>query len=475
VRTGPMVVLVALAVLLVPAVTASARPDPSPSIRLVSPQAYQVVQRDASGEASVVVRGRCAGFDGRLRVRWGAGRWSSFRAGRDGAFSVRLDVIGPGQAPVQVVSLSHPWLSVTKRYVGVGDVYVIGGQSNASGRGPYLSVAEHPVLRAALFGNDDRWRQLADPVDSPLGQVDRVSLDAHAGGSVWPRVATELMASEDVPVAFIPCARGGVTLERWLRDPDRPRSCRTLYGSMVRRVRAAGGRVRALLFLQGESDALKSVPAADFQRQLHRFSMQVRHDIGAPLVVGQIGDFNDPPYPASGVDVIRQAQQHSCDVDARLVRGPSLYDIDLAGGWHIEQPDDQATAAHRWAAAILAGVLGHDLPAPPRLARAVYDGAVTIDLVFSGAPLAIGPSGGFTVEADGEPVTVTSARVVGGTRVRLVLAARPDGRLAVSLGEGRSGAGVAVPVERSTWRLPAQTALRLPVEVLPTSPTGALP
>lgn len=467
VRVNLVAVLVVLATLLVAASSAVARPPRTPSLRLDSPRAHQVVQRDARGHAAITVRGRCAGFDGRLRVRWGDGRWVGLRTGRDGAFSVRLEAPGPGQAPLEVASLSIPSLSVTRDCVGVGDIYVVAGQSNASGRGPHLSIAEHPVLVAGLFGNDDRWRRLTDPVDSPVGQVDTISLDRHAGGSVWPRVATELMAAQDVPVAFIPCARGNVTMERWLRDPTRPRSSRTLYGSMVRRVRAAGGRVRAVLLLQGESDARWSVPAGVYEQQLRRFAAQVRRDIGAPVVVGQIGDFSVERYPPASIDAIRSAQESVCDAGLGIVRGPSLYDIDLAGSWHIVEPEDQATAARRWAAAILGGLLGHDVPVAPRVIGAAYDGALTLELNFGGAPLVVGPAGGFTVEAGGEPVAVASAEVTGAVTVKLVLAAQPVGGLTVSLGQGRAGAGAAVPVESSSWRLPALTALHLPVAAGP--------
>ena len=162
------------------------------------------MQRDARGYARIQVRGRCSGFDGLLQVRWAHRPWRAVRAGRGGWFAIDLPVSGPGQASLQVRSTSDPRLIVTRGHVGVGDVYVIAGQSNASGRGPYLSVAEHPVLTACMFGNDDRWKALADPVDSSAGQVDPVSGDGAAGGSVWPRVATELMATEDVPGGLRP-------------------------------------------------------------------------------------------------------------------------------------------------------------------------------------------------------------------------------------------------------------------------------
>ena len=63
------------------------------------------------------------------------------------------------------------------------------------------------------------------------------------------------MRREAVPVAFVSCAAGATPLSEWVRDSYRPWSSRTLFGSMLRRVHAVGGRVRAVLFWQGERDA----------------------------------------------------------------------------------------------------------------------------------------------------------------------------------------------------------------------------
>ncbi len=431
------------------------------SIRLDQPCAYQVVQRDRDDRGDIVVAGRCLGFDGRLQVRWGDEPWTPVRAGRDGTFRACLRARRVGQETLEVRSLGHPACRVARRFVGIGDIYVIAGQSNASGRSRELSVYHHDTLRAGLFGNDDQWKQLADPVDSPVGQVDTVSRDRHGSGSVWPLVATELVAAEDVPVAFIPCARGNVTMERWLRDPTRPRSPRTLYGSILRRIRAVGGHVRAVLFWQGESDARWSVPPGAFEQRLRRFAATMRAAVGAPVVAAQIGDFSPARYPPESVDRIRAAQQRACDACVDLIPGPSLYDIDLDGSWHFSQPNVKAVAAHRWAAAILGGVLGRAAGTPPRLIAAEYDGGTGIDLRFrtGDEPLLGGPVGGFTVVAAGRRVGVVDATVRGTASVRLELAAPVAAPLTVSLGSGRSGAGAGVPVESSAWRLPALTFL----------------
>ena len=143
---------------------------------------------------------------------------------------------------------------------------------------------------------------------------------------------------------------------------------------------------------------------------------------------------------------------------------------------HFAELDDMTVAARRWTAAILGGVLGRDVPAPPRLTGATYDGAVTVELSFSAAAaLVAGPTGGFTVETGGDPVAIESAEVIGAATVRLVLAVQPAGPLTVSLGQGRSGAGAPVPVESSEWHLPALTALRLSVASPANASSEALP
>ena len=480
VRLAPMtvalvVLVAALGVACAGAHAALAGRDARPAIRVISPQAHQVFQREASGRGVIRVSGRCGGVRGGLLVTWGPLR-RVVRVQRDGTFRLRLDCEAAGQASLRVSSRRSPTLFAEVTDVGIGDVYVIAGQSNASGRGPHMATSSNPVFTAGLFGNDYRWRELRDPVDSPVGQVDAVSRDRNAGGSAWPIVATRLMAAEEVPVAFIPCARGNTTITRWVSDPSRPRSRRTLYGSMVARVRAAGGRVRAVLFLQGESDARWSTSPRTYAAGLRRFAAQVSADIGAPLVVGQLPDFPLDRYPATAVDLIRQIQVRAPRRYANVVLGPSLYDIDLGGSWHLSEPDDQAVAAQRWTAAILRGVLARPVPSPPELVSAEFDGTRTIDLRFSvDQPLAGGAAGGFTVEAGGDEVAVESGEVTGEETVRLILAAdAPIGPLVVSLGKGRSGVGAPVPTESSSWSLSAPTCLRLPVS-LPEPHTDASP
>jgi sialate O-acetylesterase len=434
-----------------------------PSISISSPRAYQVVQRDSGGRAGIIVSGRRHGFAGPVQVRWGEGPWTTVAVAGD-RFRVRLAPRPAGQATLTVRSARQHGVACSRECVGIGDIYVIAGQSNAGGRSRTLFSYAHPSLRAALFGNDDRWCELSDPTDSAEGQVDRISRDLGAGGSVWPLVATSLMAAEPVPVAFVPCARIGTPIAHWQRRVSRPRAASTLYGSMLRRVRAVGGRVRAVLLWQGEADARHQRPGEVYEAALRRFAADVRRDCGAPVVVAQIGDFGAHAFPAAGVDAIRLAQQRAWR-RAAIVAGPVLYDIDLDDSVHFDAPDDVGTAARRWAAAILGGVLGRAAGSPPRLVRATYDGELTVSLgVAAGSrPLAPGVVGGFVVRSAGLEVPLAGAAVSAPDAVTLTLVEPASGPLTVTLGSGRTAAGSPVPAESSAWRLPMLMFVERPV------------
>ena len=462
------VVLIAFGAALVTAATvagpASAKPaQAAPRIVISTPRDFQVVQRDATGLGTITVRGKGRGFGGPVQVRWGDGPWHTMWRTSSGSFAGALTAQPAGQAALYVRSARRRHVRAVRLQVGVGDLYVVAGQSNASGRSPTLFACDDPLLVASEFGNDYRWHRLADPVDSPVGQVDVVSRDDYAGGSVWPLVAQDLMKDERVPVAFVPCARIGTDIVSWQRSVSAPDDPLTLYGSMLRRVRAVGGRARAVLFWQGEADAKRLVLGDFYEACLLQLGADVARDCGAPLVTAQIGDYG-PHFDPAAVDAVRLAQASAWG-ESDVVAGPVLYDIDLEGNVHFTAVDDVTLAAQRWAAAILGGVLGREAGVTARLETAVWDGDRTIELTAGPGTVSLTPglAGGFTLRSAGEEVPLESATVEAGGSVRLVLAAPPAGPLTVSLGEGRSGAGAAVPTDASAWRLPMLPFVAQPV------------
>jgi hypothetical protein len=430
----------------------------APRVIIRTPRAWQVVQRDTGGRADIVVSGRCIGVGGRVRVSWGGHRTTA-RCDRRGRFTARLEDLAAGQDTLWVRSAQDPGVACSVADVGIGDIYVIAGQSNASGRSPYLFSCSSPVLHAAMFGNDYRWQELRDPVDSPVGQVDGVSRDNRAGGSVWPEVAAALLSQTGAPVAFVPCARTSTPISRWQPDLTADHPGRTLYASMARRVAAVGGRVRAVLWWQGERDARFLTPAPVYEAALTRLADAVWRDFGARLVVAQIGDY-DQRFTEAGVDTVRRAQADAW-AHPHIVQGPVLYDIDLHDEVHFLTREDVAVAAQRWAASILTGVVRQDAARTPRLLEAVRDGD-SIVLTADSQLKADAGLGGFVVRSDGRKLPIMSASADGDT-VRLLLGESAEGPLEVSLGEGRSAAGAVVPTDTSAWHLPMLPFVKHPV------------
>ena len=430
----------------------------TPHIVISTPHAWQVVQRDARGRADIVVAGRCIDLGGSVRVSWGAYRTTA-RCDRAGRFTALLEDVAGGQAALRVRSAGMPGVACSRRDVGVGDIYVVAGQSNASGRSPYLFSYSSATLRAAMFGNDYRWHELQDPVDSPVGQVDAVSRDGRAAGSVWPDVATALLARTGVPVAFVPCARISTSIASWQPGSTTHPYGLTLYESMARRVAAVGGRVRAVLWWQGERDARVLTPGPQYEAALQGLASSLWHDFRAPMVVAQIGDYGRA-YTDAGIDVIRLTQEKAWG-ERHILQGPVLYDIDLHGEVHFREPADVAAAAHRWAAAILTGVLHRGRARTPRLLRAELEGDQIVLTADSALEAGV-DLGGFVVRDDGRQLPVASVSADGDT-VRLLLGESAVGTLDVSLGEGRSAAGAAVPTDTSVWRLPMLPFVERPV------------
>ena len=235
--------------------------------------------------------------------------------------------------------------------MGVGDIFIIAGQSNASGRGLTLNSYSHPSLKAALFGNDDVWKELADGVDDKLGQVDLVSFDFYTKGSPWPLIATNIMESQNVPVAFIPTAKGGTRIYQW-EPEDNHSDPSTLYGSMNRRINAVGGNVKGVLFFQGESDAQMDTTQSDYEHLMNIFVNTVASDFpGLTVMIGQIGhaDFDT-------LDDIRSAQTNVIHSNSNAYIGPATYDINLSDEdgdtLHFKSDNDVQEFARIWFLAI---------------------------------------------------------------------------------------------------------------------------
>jgi len=228
-----------------------------------------------------------------------------------------------------------------------GDVYVIAGQSNASGRGKNLQLSTN--REAYLFGNDGRWKPLADPVDSSVDQIDIVSSDAKAAaGSVWPLVASAYPGR----ITFVPAANGGTRIEEWLpRANHEDRT--TLYGSMIYRARRAG-KIKAVLWWQGETDAVLGTPKDVYLAHLTTIANAIQEDLGVNLVPAKLQRITLTPHYLAINEAIDSAWLNNPNVTP----GPDLSSLNLfdkaisSDGVHVDTDAGLRAAARLWARVI---------------------------------------------------------------------------------------------------------------------------
>jgi hypothetical protein len=236
-----------------------------------------------------------------------------------------------------------------------GNVFLIAGQSNASGRGTNSQSWSHATLTPWLFDNAYTFRILADPTDSAIGQVDAVSNDSsEAAGSVWPLVATSLLASTNARCGFVPCAKGATSITAWLPGADR-QDRTTLYGSMIYRATQVmlltGTSIKAVLWWQGESDAIAGMSQATYNAHLDTLTNAIASDLGCKLMAAKL-------QTCSGADVttVNAAIAEAWADNPNVLIGPDLSGLSTAPDdlYHLITDAKLASAASLWWDAIKA-------------------------------------------------------------------------------------------------------------------------
>ena len=182
----------------------------------------------------------------------------------------------------------------------VGDVWLLGGQSNMQGCGlfPKKRLPVDPQVRA--FFMDDRWAAAKDPIHNMWACVDQVHIDLKGGvrpakpPADWgvgpgPAFGLEMRRRTGVPQGLIACGHGGTSMTQW--DPKRKgEGGKSLYGALVRRLVKNGGRVAGMIWYQGCSDA--NVDAAPlYTERMRELVAALRRDCAdktLPVAIVQI-------------------------------------------------------------------------------------------------------------------------------------------------------------------------------------------
>jgi Carbohydrate esterase, sialic acid-specific acetylesterase len=332
------------------------------AIAISSPVSYQVFQKNAANTANITISGVFTGSPAAIEASWNGGAYQTIAVSPTGrTFNGTLANQPVGQGTLTVRFVDSPTTSATTTLVGVGDVFVVAGQSNATGQGTNNQSYSSPTFKAGFFGFDYLWKELADPTGSNVGQVDSIANNTLGfGGSVWPLLASYVMANENEPVAFIeapldasPLVYPKPNTPPWT-IPANHEDRSTLYGQMIYRTRvAAPGGVKAVLWWQGESDMMAGNYVALYKPALVNLANTIYSDLGVKLVPA-IMEYT------TGLDPVLQAGIDG-DIEAdwsatpSIVAGPYLTDLVSDDTVHLKTDAHLAAAANRWWDALLLG------------------------------------------------------------------------------------------------------------------------
>lgn len=356
----------------------------------------QVFQRDEQGRAEIRVSGAAPAAARAVEARvlrqflpiegldWAkfaevrAGKWEGSLRGVPAGGPYRVEfrwVDGGGKAVAEAA----------RSGILVGDLWILAGQSNMEGVANLVDV-EAPNGLVHMFDMSDEWRlaeeplhSLRDAVDSFhwRGKVRLTGAEAVAyrrsrikGAGLGLPFAVNMLRYTGVPVGLVPCAHGGTSMEQWspaLRDQGGA----SLYGAMLRRQKAVGGRVKGVLWYQGESDASPKA-APQFTERVQALVQAIRSDFGQPELPFYYVQINRviraPGSDASAWNSI-QDQERRQETEIANVAMVSGIDLALDDGIHI------GTQGQKVLGLRLAKIAAGKALRGPRVASARFEGS----------------------------------------------------------------------------------------------------
>ena len=244
-----------------------ALPDPEDEdnyIFVTQPKTRAVIQRGEDNLADITVAGTYTGtldlIEARMVLMDGyetgtATEWMELESADFAYSGVIPRVAAGGWYQIEVRGTLDGEITYTGVHerIGVGDIYVIAGQSNSAnyGTNSYTLQDDRVSVRESL--TTEAWRLAYAPFPIAGG----------AGGTAWDRLGDMLVAELDIPVGFISVGVGGSGLGQWINTGY----TETRLKPAVQSFPANG--FKAVLWHQGEADNVSNTSrdtyAANFQ------------------------------------------------------------------------------------------------------------------------------------------------------------------------------------------------------------------
>jgi sialate O-acetylesterase len=208
-------------------------------------------------------------------------------------------------------------------HIGIGDLFVIAGQSNSAGYGKD-TIYDPPELGVHVLRNSGRWDLATHPLNDSTNTIHPVNMEIqNPGHSPYVHFGKLLKKDLGYPIGFLQTALGGSHLALWNPDEDG-----ALYRNMIDIIGSQGAKVRGVLWYQGCSDAVED----RCETYLHRFQDMVnfiRRDLSLPDLPVLTVQINRHLADAEGESdhtwgTVREAQRQAARIMPHVYVVPAL-------------------------------------------------------------------------------------------------------------------------------------------------------
>jgi sialate O-acetylesterase len=448
-----------------------------------APADWQILQQDATGNARIELSGRWAPKDSMGLLGAGGGTveirlvreesgvpvsaaldWRAAETAADGSWSGGLHPV-PAGGPYRLETRFNPkgnklgeWSlrGDMRHFLGVGDLWIIAGQSNASGYGR-AAYDDAPEIGLHMQRHHGAWTLAAHPLSDATASIFPAARETYnTGHSPFLHFARTLKRELRHPIGLLPAALGGSPLQAWHPETG------PLFANLKAMADRAGGRIKGIVWYQGETDA-EPGKAEDYLERFLASAAGWRKALARPdlpILTVQLARYRSDKPGAEDAEwsLVREAQRQAALRDPHTFVVPAL-DLPLDDTIHIGTAGNLILGA-RLAACALGAVYGgpqaSETGTPvwraPDLVEAVLEGAHGLRLRFS--PVlsrldTLDPKARpFRVEDADGVVAIDKILYFHRDSVKLHLARSVKGDVHVSAGYGEDPDTLPVDVER---------------------------
>ncbi|WP_053983498.1 sialate O-acetylesterase [Niameybacter massiliensis] len=341
-------------------------------------------------------------------------------------------------------------------HVGIGDLFVIAGQSNSAGygKGP---VFDPPELGIHLLRNSGQWDLASHPFNESTHTLHSINREgANPGHSPYLSFAKRLKRDLAYPIGLIQTALGGSPLSAW-----NPEEEGYLYHNMLEVIQSTTDKIKGVLWYQGCTDTDTLDLAHSYLERFKTMVQALRKDLNQPelpiltvqlnRVVNNLGNETAQNRSDEGWSMVREAQRQATMIIDNVYIIPSI-DSTLSDAIHNASPANMVLG-ERMARLALEQLYDKGIEGtPPNLQSASLLDTGCIELTFAPVyerlesfDVAVSDLA-FQIEDSIGKIELASYQLLG-NRIQFKMSRKPEGDCYVSCGQGRFPRGV-VPIDR---------------------------